>query len=98
MHELLGRRGFSAVLAARLMPGIPATGLHYAAGVSRVRAREFTAVIAIGGLLRTAPYAVLGQGLSTGLLTTILVAAASILLGGLAATILVRQLRRPTTP
>ena len=43
-------------------------------------------------------YAVLGQGLSTGSLTTILVAAASIVLGGLAATILVRQLRRPASP
>jgi uncharacterized membrane protein YdjX (TVP38/TMEM64 family) len=69
LHELLGRRGFSAVLAARLMPGIPATGLHYAAGVSPVRAREF---------LRAA--------------------AAAIVLGGLATTILVRQLRRPATP
>jgi uncharacterized membrane protein YdjX (TVP38/TMEM64 family) len=98
LHELLGRRGFSAVLAARLMPGIPATGLHYAAGVSRVRAREFAAAIAIGAVLRTVPYAVLGQGLSTGSLTTILVAAASIVLGGLAATILVRQLPRPVTP
>ena len=43
-------------------------------------------------------YAVLGQGLSTGSLTTIRVAAAAIVLGGRAATILVRQLRRRATP
>jgi uncharacterized membrane protein YdjX (TVP38/TMEM64 family) len=94
-HELLERCGFSALLAARLMPGVPTTGLHYAAGVSPVRAREFAAAIAIGAVLRTAPYAVLGQGLGSGSIATILVAAASIALGGLAATLLVRHLRRP---
>jgi hypothetical protein len=33
------RRGFLATLTARLMPGTRATGLHYAAGVSPVKAR-----------------------------------------------------------
>jgi uncharacterized membrane protein YdjX (TVP38/TMEM64 family) len=94
LHELLERRGFPALLAARMMPGIPTTGLHYAAGVSPVRIREFIAAIAIGAVLRTVPYAVLGQGLGSGSIATILVAVASIVLGGLAATILVRQLRR----
>ena len=94
LHELLERRGFPALLAARMMPGIPTTGLHYAAGVSPVRVREFIAAIAIGAVLRTVPYAVLGQGLGSGSIATILVAVASIVLGGLAATILVRQLRR----
>jgi uncharacterized membrane protein YdjX (TVP38/TMEM64 family) len=97
LHALLERRGFPAILAARLMPGVPTTGLHYAAGASPVRAREFAAAMAIGAVLRTVPYAVLGQGLGSGSITTILVAVASILLGGLAATILVRQLRRPAT-
>src|SRR6187200_182246 len=36
---LLERRGFAVILAARLMPGVPATGLHYAAAVSRARDR-----------------------------------------------------------
>jgi uncharacterized membrane protein YdjX (TVP38/TMEM64 family) len=92
---LLERRGFAAVLTARLMPGVPAGGLHYAAGVSPVSARAFASAMAIGALLRTVPYAVLGQGLASGSLATVLFAGGSILLGGLSAAVLVRQLRRP---
>jgi len=57
VYALLERRGFAAVLAARLMPGVPAGGLYYAAGVSPVCARAFAAAIAVGALLRTVPYA-----------------------------------------
>lgn len=95
VHALLEHRGFAAILAARLMPGVPATGLHYAAGVSPVRTRAFAAAIAIGALLRTVPYAVLGQGLGSGSITTLLVAVASVALGALTAAALVRQIRRP---
>jgi hypothetical protein len=49
VKALLERRGFAAILAARLMPGVPATGLYYAVGVSAVRRVEFIAAIAIGG-------------------------------------------------
>lgn len=95
VHALLERSGFAAVLAARLTPGVPATGLHYAAGVSPVRARAFAGAIAIGALLRTVPYAVLGQGLASGSIATMLVAAGSIAVGALVAAVLVRRLRRP---
>lgn len=95
VHELLQRRGFAAVLAARLMPGVPATGVHYAAGVSPVPARGFVAAMAIGALLRTVPYAVLGQGIGSGSATTVLFAGASIVLGGLTAALLVRHVVRP---
>ena len=94
VHALLGHRGFATILAARLTPGVPATGLHYAAGVSPVAARSFTGAIAIGALLRTVPYALLGQGLASGSTATMLAAGGSIALGGLAAALLVRQLRR----
>jgi uncharacterized membrane protein YdjX (TVP38/TMEM64 family) len=93
VHALLERRGFTAVLAARLMPGVPATGLYYAAGVSPVRARPFAAAMAVGALLRTTPYALLGQGLASGSAAGIAVAATSIALGGGAAALLTRQLR-----
>jgi uncharacterized membrane protein YdjX (TVP38/TMEM64 family) len=93
-HALLERRGFAAVLAARLMPGMPAGGLHYAAGVSPVKTRAFAAAIAVGALLRTAPYAVLGQGLASGSIVTMLLAAGSIAVGGVAAALLVRHVRR----
>ena len=92
---LLERRGFAVVLVARLLPGVPATGLHYAAAVSPVRARAFAGAIAIGALLRTVPYALLGDGLGSGSLVTTLVAATSIVLSGLAAAVLIRQIRGP---
>jgi uncharacterized membrane protein YdjX (TVP38/TMEM64 family) len=92
---LLERRGFAVILAARLMPGVPATGLHYAAAVSPVRARAFAGAIAVGALLRTVPYALLGDGLGSGSLLTTLVAAGSIALSGLAAAVLIRQIRGP---
>jgi uncharacterized membrane protein YdjX (TVP38/TMEM64 family) len=94
IRALLEHRGFAAVLAARLMPGVPAGGLHYAAGVSPVKAHSFAAAIGVGALLRTVPYAVLGQGLASGSIATILLAAGSIAVGGLAAALLVRNLQR----
>ena len=66
VHALLERRGFLAMLAARLMPGVPATGLHYVAGVAPVGVPAFAAAMALGALVRTAPYAVLGQGIGWG--------------------------------
>ena len=77
------------------MPAVPATGLHYVAGVSPVRKRAFAAAMALGALLRTAPYALLGQGIGSGSLATILIAGASIALGALTAAVLVRRLLTP---
>jgi uncharacterized membrane protein YdjX (TVP38/TMEM64 family) len=93
-HALLERRVFAAILAARLMPGVPVTALHYAAGVSPVDPRAFAGAIAIGALLRTVPYSILGQGLGSGSVTTILIALGSVTLGGVSAAILTRQIRR----
>jgi uncharacterized membrane protein YdjX (TVP38/TMEM64 family) len=93
VSALLERRGFAAVLAARLTPGVPSTALHYAAGLSPVGARPFAAAIAVGALLRTAPYALLGQGLASGSAATMLLAGGSIALGAVAAAALVWRLR-----
>jgi uncharacterized membrane protein YdjX (TVP38/TMEM64 family) len=92
-HARLERHGFAAVLAARLMPGVPASGLYYAAGVSSVRRGAFTAAIAIGAVLRTTPYALLGVGLASGSAIPVVIAAASIATGGGGAMLLLRQLR-----
>ena len=94
LHALLEPRGFAAILAARLMPGVPASALHYAAGTAPVRRRAFTAAIAVGALLRTTPYALLGQGLATGSELTLVIAAASVAIGGAGAMLLLRALRR----
>jgi uncharacterized membrane protein YdjX (TVP38/TMEM64 family) len=95
IHTLLERRGFAAILAARLMPGVPASGLHYAAGASPVRLRAFTAAIAIGALLRTAPYALIGSQLASGSSATIILGVASVAFGGATAMVLFRRLRTP---
>jgi uncharacterized membrane protein YdjX (TVP38/TMEM64 family) len=97
VNTLLERRGFAAVLAARLTPGVPATGLHYVAGTSRVRPAAFVAAMAVAAPLRTVPYAVLGTGLASGSALTLVVAAGSIAIGGVASGLLVRNLLR-TSP
>jgi uncharacterized membrane protein YdjX (TVP38/TMEM64 family) len=66
VHALLECRGFLAMLATRLMPGVPATGLNYVAGVASVGVPAFAAAMALGALVRTAPYAVLGRGIGWG--------------------------------
>ena len=93
VQAVLERRGFTTVLAARMMPGVPATGLYYAAGISAVRLRAFTAAIAIGALVRTTPYVLLGQGVASGSLLTVGIAAGSIAIGGAVALLLLRGLR-----
>jgi uncharacterized membrane protein YdjX (TVP38/TMEM64 family) len=93
INALLERRGFAAVLAARLMPGVPATGLYYAAGASSVRRSAFTAAIALGALLRTTPYALLGDGLATGSALPFIAAAASAAVGAALAALLLRHAR-----
>jgi uncharacterized membrane protein YdjX (TVP38/TMEM64 family) len=93
VNALLERRGLAAILAARLMPGVPASGLHYAAGVSPVRRSAFTTAIAIGALLRTTPYALLGSGLATGSAVPLIAAVASVVIGAGGATLLLRQAR-----
>jgi uncharacterized membrane protein YdjX (TVP38/TMEM64 family) len=59
----LERRGLAAVLVARAAPGVPATLLHYAAGVSRVRPWHFAVGIALGSAPRMFAYAALGGSL-----------------------------------
>jgi uncharacterized membrane protein YdjX (TVP38/TMEM64 family) len=94
IDALLERRGFAAILAARLTPGVPATGLHYVAGASRVRPGAFIAAMAVAAPLRTVPYAVLGTGLADGSTSTLVLAASSIALGAIASGLLVRHLLR----
>jgi uncharacterized membrane protein YdjX (TVP38/TMEM64 family) len=91
---LLERRGFAAVLAARLTPGVPATGLHYVAGASRVRTGAFIAAMAVAAPLRTVPYAVLGTGLAAGSILTLVIAGGSIAVGGIASALLARHVLR----
>jgi uncharacterized membrane protein YdjX (TVP38/TMEM64 family) len=60
----LSRRGFWAVLYVRLIPGVPFNTLNYAAGLSRLRARDMFAATSLGFAPRTFAYAALGGGIS----------------------------------
>lgn len=95
---LLERRGFAAVLAARLLPGVPATALHYACGMSPVRPRAFAGAMAVGALLRTVPYVLLGQGLGSGSPLVLALGAGSIALGGAGGGLLLWRLRASARP
>jgi uncharacterized membrane protein YdjX (TVP38/TMEM64 family) len=63
LHEIttrIERRGFLAVFYARLAPGAPFGLISYAAGMTRIRLRDFAAATAIVALPRTFAYAALG--------------------------------------
>ena len=58
--ERIESRGFLAVLYARLAPGAPFALVSYAAGMTRIRLRDFAAATALGALPRAFAYAALG--------------------------------------
>ena len=59
LHDGLARRGFLAVFMTRLSPA-PATLMHYAAGLSGIRPRDFIAGISLGGIPRLFAFTALG--------------------------------------
>ena len=66
LHGLLERRGFLAMLAARLMPGVSAASVHYLAGVAT---RRGACIRRSDGARRPGadgPCAMLGQGIGWG--------------------------------
>ncbi len=75
IHSLLGPRGtrwqtwleangFSAVLACRLAPGIPAGLVNYLAGLAGIGPRALLGAVALGALPKTIAYVTLGGALS----------------------------------
>jgi hypothetical protein len=94
VHALLERRGFLAMLAARLMPGVPATGFTTSpallpSGTCPCRGGGARRPGADGPICRARP------GDRLGSLATILIAGASVALGAVTAAVLVRRLRTP---
>ncbi len=57
------RRGFVAVLYARIVPGVPFALISYAAGLTRVGLRDFAGATVLGALPRAFAYAALGGSL-----------------------------------
>lgn len=57
-------RPLRSLVLLRVMPGMPATWLNYAVGLTKVRARTFALANALGGAPRVFIYAALGGSLS----------------------------------
>jgi uncharacterized membrane protein YdjX (TVP38/TMEM64 family) len=60
VYDRINRQPFRAILLLRVMPGVPATWLNYAAGLTRIPPRVFVAAIALGAVPRVFMYAALG--------------------------------------
>jgi uncharacterized membrane protein YdjX (TVP38/TMEM64 family) len=88
------RRGLLVMICARAAPGVPATGLHYAAGASRVKLWHFAAGIAIGGAPRVFAYTAIGGSLDDPTSPAAIAAIAIIVGMGLAAVAIGLRARR----
>ena len=63
LQDWIERRGFWAVLYARIAPGVPYSLVNYAAGLTRVRLLAFAAATALGVAPRAFAYTALGGSL-----------------------------------
>ncbi|HZE03992.1 MAG TPA: VTT domain-containing protein [Solirubrobacteraceae bacterium] len=66
VQNRVNAKPFQAVMLLRLMPGMPATWLNYAIGLTRVRPMTFAAANALGSAPRVFIYAGLGAAASHG--------------------------------
>jgi uncharacterized membrane protein YdjX (TVP38/TMEM64 family) len=60
LRELIGRRGFLAVLYSRITPGVPYNLVNYVAGLAPIRLVAFAGATAIGAAPRAFAYTALG--------------------------------------
>lgn len=93
VQSLLRRRGFLAVIIARLTPVVPFTVVNYGAGASAVSWRDFVLGTAVGVIPGTVAYVVVGASVSRDATTIALALAAGVLLL-VATALLARRLRR----
>ena len=63
VRDLISRRGFLAVLYARILPGVPYNLVNYGAGLTTIRLRVFAAATALGAAPRAFAYTALGGSL-----------------------------------
>jgi uncharacterized membrane protein YdjX (TVP38/TMEM64 family) len=98
-EELVSRRGFLAVLYARIVPGMPYTLVNYAAGLTRIPLAVFAAATVLGAAPRAFAYTALGGSLGNlrsspeaAIAVAVLVAMA---LAGVA--LIARERRRPSS-
>lgn len=97
--ETVGRRGFVAVLYARIVPGVPRGVANYAFGLTPVATASFTVATALGTAPRAFAYAALGSAASLGRLDSPEAIAAFVALAAMAllgAALVLRERKRPS--
>jgi len=85
------RRGFWAVLYARIAPGVPYSLLNYVAGATRLRLPAFAAATAIGVAPRAFAYTALGGSLDDLTSPEAIVAVAALVVMALGGTLALRS-------
>jgi uncharacterized membrane protein YdjX (TVP38/TMEM64 family) len=63
LREAIARRGFLAILYARIVPGVPYNLVNYGAGLTAIRLPVFAAATALGAAPRAFAYTALGGSL-----------------------------------
>lgn len=91
----LGRRGFFAVLYARIAPGLPYTLVNYAAGLTPIRLSAFVAATAIGVTPRAFAYTALGGSLDDLSAPEVKIAIAVLIVMAIVGLVLARREVRP---
>jgi uncharacterized membrane protein YdjX (TVP38/TMEM64 family) len=92
----IGRRGFVAVLYARIVPGMPYTLVNYAAGLTPLRLPVFAGATALGAAPRAFAYTALGGSLGNwSSPATIAAGAVLVVMAGVGLLLLRREVRPP---
>jgi len=91
VQEAIERRGFVAVLYARIVPGVPRDLANYAFGLTRVGLGAFAAATVIGIVPRAFAYTALGGSLGSFDSTESVLAIATLVGMGLLGLVLVRR-------
>ncbi|HEV2776637.1 MAG TPA: TVP38/TMEM64 family protein [Solirubrobacteraceae bacterium] len=93
LQDWIERRGFWAVLYARIAPGVPYSLVNYAAGLTRVALPAFAAATAIGVAPRAFAYTALGGSLDNLASPEAIIAYAALVVMALTGVVLLRAER-----
>ena len=95
IRDWIARRGFVAVLYARIVPGMPFAVVNYASGLTRLRLPVFAAATALGAAPRAFAYTALGGSLGNWNSPETLIAAAVLVAMAVLGLVLLRREVRP---
>jgi uncharacterized membrane protein YdjX (TVP38/TMEM64 family) len=95
IRDWIGRRGFLAVLYARIVPGMPFTLVNYTAGLTPLRLPVFAAATALGAAPRAFAYTALGGSLGNWRSPETIIAAVVLVAMAVVGLVLLRREVRP---